>query len=114
MGTIPLSDSSKACMRAVRLLPSPAGLSRTFASGTSEVSRFSCMEFPDVHGVYAGPTSNSRSRCWSSLAQVDKCGGQQCPDIFRLDRIAVGSRCMSQRSGVDVAQHVGLEQQDLR
>src|SRR5262245_51842292 len=27
------------------LLPSPAGLSRTFASGTSEVSRFSCMEF---------------------------------------------------------------------
>ena len=45
-------------MRAVRLLPSPAGLSCRFASGISEVSRFSCMEFPDVHGVYdyAGPT----------------------------------------------------------
>jgi hypothetical protein len=43
-------------------LPSPAGLSQRFASGISEVSRFSCMEFPDVHGVcdYAGPTSNSR------------------------------------------------------
>jgi hypothetical protein len=32
-----------------------------FTSGISEVSRFSCMEFPDVHGVsdYAGPTWNS-------------------------------------------------------
>ena len=32
-----------------------------FTSGISEVSRFSCMEFPDVHGVYdyAGPTSRS-------------------------------------------------------
>ena len=50
------------CTRVVRLLPSPAGLLRVFASGTSEVSRFSCMEFPDVHGVcdYAGPTGNSR------------------------------------------------------
>jgi hypothetical protein len=32
-----------------------------FTSGIPEVSRFSCMEFPDVHGVcdYAGPTGNS-------------------------------------------------------
>jgi hypothetical protein len=32
-----------------------------FTSGISEVSRFSCMEFPNVHGVsdYAGPTGNS-------------------------------------------------------
>ena len=35
-----------------------------FTSGTSEVSRFSCMEFPDVHGVYdyAGPTRDLRLR----------------------------------------------------
>ena len=33
-----------------------------FTSGTSEVSRFSCMEFPDVRGVYdyAGPTRDLR------------------------------------------------------
>jgi|SRR6516164_5991591 hypothetical protein len=51
IGTTAKSDSSKTCTRAVRLLPSPAGLSRMFAPGISEVSRFSCMEFPDVHGV---------------------------------------------------------------
>ena len=52
---------------AARLAPSPAGLSRSFASGLSKVSRFSCMEFPDVHGVcdYTGPPSNLRWRCWS-------------------------------------------------
>ena len=62
IGTVPLSDSSKTCTRAVWLLPSPAGLSQRIASGISEVSRFSCMEFPDVHGVYdyAGPSDNSR------------------------------------------------------
>jgi hypothetical protein len=45
-----------------RFLPSPAGLSRRFASDISEVSRFSCIEFRDVLGVpdYSGPTSNSR------------------------------------------------------
>ena len=65
IGTVPLSDSSKTCTRAVWLLPSPAGLSRRRASGISEVSRFSCVEFPDVHGVcdYAGPPSSSRCRC---------------------------------------------------
>src|SRR5215468_592614 len=55
-------------MRAVWLLPSLAGLSRRrIASGVSEASRFSCMEYPDVLGVYdyAGPTRSSRSRCWS-------------------------------------------------
>ena len=33
-----------------------------FTSGASEVSRFSCMEFPDVRGVYdyAGPTRDLR------------------------------------------------------
>ena len=43
-------------MRAVRLLPSPAGLSPGSTSGVSEVSRFSCMKFLDVRGVfdYAG------------------------------------------------------------
>ena len=35
-----------------------------FTSGTPEVSRFSCMEFPNVLGVYdyAGPTRSSRYR----------------------------------------------------
>jgi len=35
-----------------------------FTSGAPEVSRFSCMEFLDVHGVYdyAGPTRDSRLR----------------------------------------------------
>ena len=42
----------------------PAAL---FTTGISEASRFSCMELPGVHGVYdyAGPASDSRSRCWS-------------------------------------------------
>ena len=37
-----------------------------FTSGISEVSRFSCMEFLDVHVVYdyAGLTRNSRYRSW--------------------------------------------------
>ena len=35
-----------------------------FTSGISEVSRFSCLELLDVHGVYdyAGPIRNSRYR----------------------------------------------------
>jgi hypothetical protein len=49
-------------MRAVRLLPSPTVLLPGFAAGVSEVSRFSCMKFLGVPGVfdYAGLNQNSR------------------------------------------------------
>ncbi len=51
-------------MRAVWPKPSPAGLRLTFAAGISEVSRFSCMKFLGVSGVfdYAGLIRNSRYR----------------------------------------------------
>src|SRR5450432_1724014 len=42
---MPLSDSSQTYMRAVWPKPSPAVLSLRFATGISEVSRFSCMKF---------------------------------------------------------------------
>jgi hypothetical protein len=49
-------------MWAVRLLPSPTVLLPGFAAGVSEVSRFSCMKFLGVPGVfdYAGLSRNSR------------------------------------------------------
>jgi hypothetical protein len=64
IGTMPLSDSSATCMRAVWLSPSPAGLLSSCPTGVSEVFRFSCMQFLDVSGVfdYAGPTRDSRYR----------------------------------------------------
>ena len=51
-------------MRAVRLLPFPVGLPSYTAAGTSEVSRFSCMKFLGVSGVYdyAGLPQGSRYR----------------------------------------------------
>jgi hypothetical protein len=51
-------------MRAVWPKPSPAVLRLTFAAGISEVSRFSCMKFQGVPGVfdYAGPSTDSRYR----------------------------------------------------
>ena len=54
-------------MRAVWLLPSPTDLLPGFAAGVSEVSRFSCMKFLGVSGVfdYAGLTRNSRYRSCS-------------------------------------------------
>jgi len=58
IGTMPLSDSSQTCTRAVRPEPSPAVLRLRFTAGISEVSRFSCMKFLGVPGAfdYAGPT----------------------------------------------------------
>ena len=49
-------------MRAVWPEPSPAGLRLTFFAGISEVSRFSCMKFLGVSGVfdYAGLSGDSR------------------------------------------------------
>ncbi len=54
-------------MRAVRPEPSPAVLRLIFAAGIPEVSRFSCMKFLDVSGVfdYAGLSRNSRYRSCS-------------------------------------------------
>ena len=62
MGNMPLSDSSQTCTRGVRPEPSPAVLRLTFPAGISEVSRFSCMKFLGVPGVfdYAGLNKNSR------------------------------------------------------
>ncbi len=46
----------------MRLLPSPTALLSGLAAGVSEVSRFSCMKFLGVPGVfdYAGLSGNSR------------------------------------------------------
>ncbi len=53
-------------MWAVWLSPFPTGLIVWFTSGTSEVSRFSCVKFPDVRGVsdYAELAQSSRYRSW--------------------------------------------------
>src|SRR5450759_2071120 len=57
MGTMPQCDPSQTYTQAVWPKPSPADLQR-FPAGVSEVSRFSCMKFLGVSGVfdYAGPT----------------------------------------------------------
>jgi hypothetical protein len=53
---MPQSDSSQTYKRAVWPEPSPAVLRLTLAAGVCEVSRFSCMKFLGVSGVfdYAG------------------------------------------------------------
>ena len=64
---MPLSDSSQTYMRAVWPKPSPAVLLLTRAAGICEVSRFSCMKFLGVSGVfdYAGLSRSSRYRACS-------------------------------------------------
>ena len=60
-------------MRAVWLLPSPADLLPDSTAGVSEVSRFSCMKFLGVSGVfdYAGLNKNSRCRsCPRGLPRI--------------------------------------------
>src|SRR5713101_1577907 len=72
---MPLSDSSQTYMRAVWPEPSPAVLRRTFSAGIFEVSRFSCMKFLGVSGVfdYAGLSRNSRYRpCSCCLPRITK------------------------------------------
>jgi hypothetical protein len=49
---MPRCDSSGTNTRAVRPKPSPAVLQLILTAGTSEVSRFSCMKFLGVSGVY--------------------------------------------------------------
>ena len=64
---MPQCDSSETCMRAVWPEPSPADLLPDWAAGVSEVSRFSCMKFLGVPGVfdYAGLNQDSRYRPFS-------------------------------------------------
>ena len=64
---MPLCDSSGTYMRAVWPKPSPAVLRLTFSAGLSEVSRFSCLKFLGVSGVfdYAGLSRDSRYRPYS-------------------------------------------------
>jgi hypothetical protein len=60
IGTTPESDPSAACVSGVRPLAFPDR--PVTASGATEVSRFSCMKFLSVRGVYnyAGPDDDSR------------------------------------------------------
>jgi hypothetical protein len=51
IGSTPLSDSSTACVWAVRRWPSPTGLP-LLLTDTAEVSRFSCREFSHVLRVF--------------------------------------------------------------
>ncbi len=61
---MPQCDSSETYTRAVWPKPSPADLLPDWATGVSEVSRFSCMKFLGVPGVfdYAGLNKDSRYR----------------------------------------------------
>src|SRR5215471_11870665 len=61
---MPSCDSSGTFAWAVRLSPSPTVLLPGLTAGVSEVSRFSCMKFIGVTGVfdYAGPIRDSRYR----------------------------------------------------
>src|SRR6266849_3926600 len=73
IGTMPLCDSSETYMRAVRPKPSPAELRPGLTADISEVSRFSCMKFLGVSGVfdYAGLIRNSRYRpCSCCLPRI--------------------------------------------
>jgi hypothetical protein len=67
IGTIPLCDSSGTFVRAVWPKPSPADLRSGWTIGVSEVSRFSCLKFLGVSGVfdYAGLSRGSRYRLYS-------------------------------------------------
>src|ERR1700728_4922898 len=64
---MPLCDSSQTYARALWLWPSPADLRSGWTTGVSEVSRFSCMKFLGVSGVfdYAGLSRSSRCRACS-------------------------------------------------
>ncbi len=66
-GTSAQSDSSRACVSGLWLFAFP---NRPDRSGTREVSRFSCMLFLGVPGVfdYAGPSLGSRLTPWAGVA----------------------------------------------
>src|SRR5215469_8993627 len=96
---MPRSDSSETYMRAVRPKPSPADLRPGLTAGVSEVSRFSCMKFLGVSGVfdYAGLDRNSRYRsCPYCLPRITKSsasgftvyGAEYPPHLFPCLRFA--------------------------
>src|ERR1017187_2148579 len=57
IGTTPESDSWPACLWVFWPWPSPTGLPPDCAADADQVSRFSCMTFPDVPGVSDGIVS---------------------------------------------------------
>ena len=69
IGTMAESDSSRACMSGLWLTAFP-DRSPAAARDTREVSRFSCLSFPDVRGVsdYAGPAASSPVSLCGSVA----------------------------------------------
>ena len=69
IGTMAESDSSRACISGLWLAAFP-DRSAAEAVDTREVSRFSCISFPDVRGVsdYAGPAASSRIALDGSVA----------------------------------------------
>jgi hypothetical protein len=90
-------------MRAVRLSPSPTALLSGWTAGVSEVSRFSCMKFLGVPGVfdYAGLNRNSRWRsCSCCLPRITRTsasglhlfGAQYPPRQYLCLRFAAYSR----------------------
>ena len=107
---MPLSDSSVTCMRAVRPKPSPAVLPPKSAAGITEVSRFSCMKFLGVSGVfdYAGLSGNSRYRSHSCcLPPLQERRRLDCifselnthPTYSPVYASSCTSRCPTQNSG---------------
>ena len=82
-GTTARSDSSTTYAWGVRLAPSPTG--PLFAAGVAEVSRFSCEEFPDVHGFPRPrrarlPLALTRQSMWPSPS-VHRVGARK--EVFR-------------------------------
>jgi hypothetical protein len=107
---MPLSDSSQTYMRAVWPMPSPADLRLASPAGVSEVSRFSCMKFLGVPGVfdYARLSRNSRYRSHSCcLPPLQERRRLDCifselnthPTYSPVYASSCTSRCPTQNSG---------------
>ena len=86
IGTTAQSDSSDACMLALRLWAF-ANRSRSWSDRDApEVSRFSCMLFLSVRGFldYAGPTDHSRFNAASRFAFLPlETESAPCSSVFR-------------------------------
>ena len=109
---MPLCDSSEAYMRAVRLLPSPAGLLPGLTAGAPEASRFSCMKFLGVlwglrlrqteQGLALAPLSmlpSAISR--ASASRLPVFGAQYPPHLFPCLRFAVHLAMPSAKLGAE-------------
>jgi hypothetical protein len=86
-------------MQAVRPGPSPAVLLPGLTAGISEVSRFSCMKFLGVSGVYdyAGPSKDSRYR--PNPYCLPQFGAQYPAHLSPVYASQYTSRCNTQNSG---------------